>query len=63
MKAIVVDGDGKAADSLRIAETPDPVAGDEEVLLRVHAKPCCHASLWATTPADLPNTCRGTRRG
>ena len=37
MKAIVVDGDGKAADSLRIAEAPDPVAGDEEVLLRVHA--------------------------
>ena len=37
MKAIVVDGDGKTADSLRIAEAPDPVAGDEEVLLRVHA--------------------------
>ena len=37
MKAIVVDGDGKAADSLRIAEAPDPVAGDEDVLLRVHA--------------------------
>ncbi len=37
MKAIVVDGDGKAADSLRIAEAPDPVAGDEEVLLRVYA--------------------------
>lgn len=37
MKAIVVDGDGKAADSLRIAEVADPVAGDEEVLLRVHA--------------------------
>ncbi len=37
MRAIVVDGDGKTADSLRIAEVPDPVAGDEEVLLRVHA--------------------------
>ena len=37
MKAIVVDGDGKTADSLRIAEALDPVAGDEEVLLRVHA--------------------------
>ena len=37
MKAIVVDGDGKTADSLRIAEVADPVAGDEEVLLRVHA--------------------------
>lgn len=37
MKAIVVDGDGKAADSLRIAEVADPLAGDEEVLLRVHA--------------------------
>ena len=37
MKAIVVDGDGKTADSLRIAEAPDPVAGDEDVLLRVHA--------------------------
>ena len=37
MKAIVVDGDGKTADSLRLAEVADPVAGDEEVLLRVHA--------------------------
>ena len=37
MKAIVVEGDGKTADSLRIAEVADPVAGDEEVLLRVHA--------------------------
>lgn len=37
MKAIVVDGDGKTADSLRIAEVADPLAGDEEVLLRVHA--------------------------
>lgn len=37
MKAIVVDGDGKTADSLRIAEVADPVVGDEEVLLRVHA--------------------------
>ena len=37
MKAIVVDGDGKTADSLRVAEVADPVAGDEEVLLRVHA--------------------------
>ena len=37
MKAIVVDGDGKTADSLRLAEAADPVAGDEEVLLRVHA--------------------------
>ena len=37
MKAIVVDAPGKTADSLRIAEVPDPVAGDEEVLLRVHA--------------------------
>lgn len=37
MKAIVVDGDGKTADSLRLAEVADPVASDEEVLLRVHA--------------------------
>ena len=37
MKAIVVDAPGKTADSLRIAEVPEPVAGDEEVLLRVHA--------------------------
>ena len=37
MKAIVVDGDGKTADSLRLAEVVDPIAGDEEVLLRVHA--------------------------
>ena len=37
MKAIVVDGDGKTADSLRLTEVSDPVAGDEEVLLRVHA--------------------------
>ena len=37
MKAIVVDGDGKTADSLRLAEVADPAAGDEEVLLRVHA--------------------------
>ena len=37
MKAIVVDGDGKTADSLRIAEVADPVAGDGEVLLRMHA--------------------------
>ena len=37
MKAIVVDAPGKTADSLRIAEVPDPVAGDEEVLLRVQA--------------------------
>ena len=37
MKAIVVDAAGKTADSLRIAEVPEPVAGDEEVLLRVHA--------------------------
>lgn len=37
MKAIVVDRDGKTADSLRLAEVADPVAGDEEVLLRVHA--------------------------
>ena len=37
MKAIVVEPPGRTADSLRIEELPDPVAGDEEVLLRVHA--------------------------
>ena len=37
MKAIVVEPPGRTADSLRIEEVADPVAGDEEVLLRVHA--------------------------
>ena len=37
MRAIVVDPPGKTADSLRLAEVPDPVPSDEEVLLRVHA--------------------------
>ena len=37
MQAIVVTGDGKSADSLQLAEVPDPVPGDEELLLRVHA--------------------------
>lgn len=37
MKAIVVDPPGKTADSLRLAEVPDPQPGDEEVLIRVHA--------------------------
>lgn len=37
MKAIVVEPPGRTSDSLRLAEVPDPVAGDEEVLLRVHA--------------------------
>jgi len=37
MKAIVVDPPGRTADSLRLAEVADPVAGGEEVLLRVHA--------------------------
>ena len=37
MKAIVVEPPGKDADSLRVAEVADPVAGDAEVLLRVHA--------------------------
>ena len=37
MQAIVVAGDGKSSDSLQLAEVPDPVPGDEELLLRVHA--------------------------
>jgi len=37
MKAIVVDPPGKTADSLRLADVPDPQPSDEEVLLRVHA--------------------------
>ena len=37
MRAIVVDPPGKTADSLRLAEVPDPQPSDEEVLLRVHA--------------------------
>ena len=37
MKAIVVDPPGKTADSLRLAEAPDPRPSDEEVLIRVHA--------------------------
>ena len=37
MKAIVVDPPGKTADSLRLAEVPDPQPSDEEVLIRVHA--------------------------
>ena len=37
MKAIVVDPPGKTADSLRLADVPDPRPSDEEVLLRVHA--------------------------
>ena len=37
MKAIVVDPPGKTADSLRLAEVPDPRPSDEEVLIRVHA--------------------------
>ena len=37
MQAIVVTGDGKSPDSLQLAEVPDPVPGDEDLLLRVHA--------------------------
>lgn len=37
MRAIVVDPPGKTADSLRLAEVPDPQPSDEEVLVRVHA--------------------------
>lgn len=36
MQAIVIEGDGKSADSLKLAEVPDPVPGDEDVLLRVY---------------------------
>lgn len=37
MRAIVVDPPGQTADSLRLAEVPDPQPSDEEVLIRVHA--------------------------
>ena len=37
MKAIVVEPPGKTADTLSLAEAPDPVPSDQEVLLRVHA--------------------------
>ncbi len=37
MQAVVVDPPGKTADSLRLAEVPDPQPSDEEVLIRVHA--------------------------
>ena len=37
MKAIVVDPPGRTADSLRLADVPDPQPSDEEVLIRVHA--------------------------
>ncbi len=37
MRAIVVDPPGKTADSLRLADVPDPQPSDEEVLIRVHA--------------------------
>ena len=36
MKAIVIDEPGDAS-MLRLADAPDPVAGDDEVLVRVHA--------------------------
>ena len=37
MKAIVVEPPGKAHHSLRLDDLPDPVPGDEEVLVKVHA--------------------------
>ncbi|XSC45087.1 hypothetical protein ACF1BQ_002150 [Bradyrhizobium sp. RDT10] len=37
MRAFVLDGYGKIADHVRLAEIADPVAGPDDVLIEIHA--------------------------
>src|SRR5262245_3820392 len=61
MKAMLLDqlgSVGETACPLRQAELPDPVPGDDEVLIRIHACGVCHTELdeieGRTPPARWP---------